>query len=184
MIHEKKKLDKCYTCSLCGSQYKKSSRLKEHIKVVHEGEKIPCTICKKEFNSKSSLHVHMDSIHKDKNPFQCDICGKRFYMKSIVKKHILVVHEKKCPYLCNNCDEGFLSKSLLQAHIKSLHKLDEILKPKNITHFTVEKSDKLPKLKFRTMEDQPKSLEIDPSRNKNYSIHLLLVTGFHIFKVQ
>ena len=168
VIHENKKLDKCYKCSLCDSQYKKSSRLKEHIKVVHEGEKIPCTICKKEFNSKSSLHVHIDSIHKDKNPFQCDICGKRFYMKSIVKKHMLVVHEKKCPYLCNNCDEGFLSKSLLQAHIKSLHKLDTILEPKNIIHSTTEKFRKLPELKFGATED-PKSLEIDPPRNKNYS---------------
>jgi KRAB domain-containing zinc finger protein len=171
VIHEKNKLHKCYKCSLCDSQYKKSSRLKEHIKVVHEGEKFPCTICKKEFNSKSSLHVHIASIHKDKNPFQCDICGKRFHMQSRVKKHILVVHEKKCPYLCNNCDEGFLSNSLLQAHIRSLHKLDAILEPEIIIHSTTEKSEKLPELKIGTTED-PKSLDKEPLRNKNYSVEL------------
>ena len=84
-------------CDLCGKKFHSKTYLKQHIKVVHEGQEwaknFICEFCSKAFISNSQLKKHV-SFHHLKDPsHKCDICGKLFSQKSGIYTHMRSVHK-------------------------------------------------------------------------------------------
>ncbi|KAG7805828.1 hypothetical protein KL921_005259 [Ogataea angusta] len=78
---------KKFRCSQCTSSFTRRSRLKEHCRKVHEGEKLVfrCDHCDKVMSSRENLNRHMIG-HTDK--YRCPYCGKRHDRSDRFQRHI------------------------------------------------------------------------------------------------
>ncbi|KAG7899558.1 hypothetical protein KL907_004910 [Ogataea polymorpha] len=78
---------KKFRCSQCTSSFTRRSRLKEHCRKVHEGEKLVfrCDYCDKVMSSRENLNRHMIG-HTDK--YRCAYCGKRHDRSDRYQRHI------------------------------------------------------------------------------------------------
>ena len=70
-------------------------RLKFHINGVHEGVKYDCATCKSSFTHKSKMKQHIKTVHEKIKPFACDICDKSFGYKNNLKRHTVEKHDQK-----------------------------------------------------------------------------------------
>ena len=89
-VHEKL-FDKNKTnkCTYCGKTFKKSGNLKEHIKVIHEGQRDhKCYNCGNNFSRPENLKAHIKAVHEGIKNHKCDYCQKRFSKSGDLKKHI------------------------------------------------------------------------------------------------
>ena len=60
MVHERQ-----HKCEKCGKAFGLSSYLKEHIKVVHEGQKnYECYECGKSFGFPGNFKQHVKAVHR------------------------------------------------------------------------------------------------------------------------
>ncbi|KAG9467196.1 hypothetical protein GDO78_015435 [Eleutherodactylus coqui] len=110
-IHTREKM---YSCSECGTSFKKKGNLDIHQR-IHTGEKpFSCSECGKCFTKKTILVMHQ-RIHTGDKPYPCSECGKCF-----AKKITLVAHQKihtgVKPFICTECGKCFIDKSHLIRH--------------------------------------------------------------------
>ena len=79
-------------------------RLKFHINGVHEGVKYDCATCKSSFTHKSKMKQHIKTVHEKIKPFACDICDKSFGYKNNLKRLTMEKHDQKnLELLSPNC---------------------------------------------------------------------------------
>ena len=105
--------EKPFTCAQCGASFRAKPTLRNHIKVVHDGNimnmktiketsktllKLPqqvkpdkitaiCSLCSKRFKNKFRLNMHMHTQHGDL-PFECSVCLKKFPIISRLEVHM------------------------------------------------------------------------------------------------
>ena len=88
VIHQKTKLsvhertNERYKCNTCGKFFSYQSRLKEHIRNVHDGRKDhKCDSCGKSFAKTGNLNIHINSVHNSQKTTNVT------YVKSHFLKH-------------------------------------------------------------------------------------------------
>jgi len=116
-------------CSICGTSFSRAFGLKEHISMVHEGNKpFQCSTCDYKCSMKSSLDKHVRCVHEKRKPYNCTICEKSFFTKVAVNRHTLAVHEKQKNFNCHLCNLSFSIKCNLKRHILSVHEKVKVKK--------------------------------------------------------
>lgn len=91
---------KCNEYEGCMKEYAQANFLRDHIQVVHKGQKFNCNICPKEYDTRSSLASHFQAKHTDKM-YKCELCGKIFNRfitytdGNIQLQHLFAIFAKK-----------------------------------------------------------------------------------------
>ena len=127
-----------FPCKLCSKDFPLKSLLKRHIKIIHEGIKIPkkkhpCPQCGKSF-SIDHLKTHIAAVHEGtlKRVYnynhKCDVCGKGFVSPSKLKMHKDTVHEGKKNWICSECGKAYAHKTVLKRHVETVHEGKEVPK--------------------------------------------------------
>ena len=96
--HTKKK-EKIFKCEDCGKTYGQPAKLKNHIAVVHRGERPhKCDQCDQSFAYKNGLREHKETIHEG-IMFTCQFpnCGKQMNRIANLNKHMKTAHGKPLP---------------------------------------------------------------------------------------
>ena len=115
-----KKVEKPFKCTICGMSKSFASKLKEHIRRVHDGEKpYKCTLCDACFADKVPKS-HMLSVHGEGNRVKCDSCDSTFITVADKNKHVKYAHQG-IRFKCDSCDMSFTMKSSMYQHARSAH---------------------------------------------------------------
>ena len=84
---------KMFPCPQCGNLLTSNTKLKAHIRVVHNNEKaFKCGYCDKTFASRSNMQVHEGSAHTGILPYKCAECDKSFPRKNQLEAHLEKTH--------------------------------------------------------------------------------------------
>lgn len=85
----------------CGAYFHSEAKLKIHIHNVHSKKKCKfvCDICNEEFRRKTKLRQHM-FVHTGNYKYTCDKCGKGFLLLNSFRRHELSHRSRKCE-LCD-----------------------------------------------------------------------------------
>ncbi|KAJ6641729.1 Transcription factor grauzone [Pseudolycoriella hygida] len=123
-------------CIECDITYPSKSKLKTHMKNVHQPKVSTtrvCDICGKDLANKYSLLTHMQKQHsavtipkvhtlrihmkrhRESSPAECSHCGKVMKSKFSLTKHIQYVHAEK-KHRCSICSKSFRSALILKEH--------------------------------------------------------------------
>ncbi|XP_055842414.1 zinc finger protein 540-like [Episyrphus balteatus] len=115
---------KPFPCLLCDKSYARQSRLKGHVRNIHEGrpeERFPCTEpgCNKTMSSNQSLRKHIKDIHSTipKQPYICEECGKVLTSLESLKNHSYQHTGAQLPHACPQCPKRFITKERLKEHM-------------------------------------------------------------------
>jgi len=110
-----------FVCEVCGAKAKSAKAVKEHIAMVHEGQRPwPCPHCGKTFAKKQYIDEHVAVTHKGEAPFECKVCSEKFTRRRAMLMHKRTVHEGKW-FDCNICSKRFKEKCAVENHIKLVH---------------------------------------------------------------
>ena len=122
---ENKKEVKCEKCD-----YKSSlnSKLKTHIKAVHDKIKdFECPFvfenkqCDYKCSTNGDLKIHIKRIHDKIKDVECDKCDFKSSTNGDLQIHIKQVHDKIFDFKCDKCDFKSSKNGDLQIHIKRIH---------------------------------------------------------------
>ena len=67
------RVEKKIPCDSCDYLFNNNSRLRSHIKSVHEGKKFTCDSCDYLLNDQANLRTCIKSVHEEKN-IPCESC--------------------------------------------------------------------------------------------------------------
>ena len=85
----KKKKEKKFKCEECGKMFDQPYKLKNHIAVVHRGERpYKCDQCDQTFCYSNALKEHKDTIHEGVM-FTCQYCSKQMNRIANLNKHMV-----------------------------------------------------------------------------------------------
>ena len=86
-----------HTNDWCGMTFSQKSRMKQHIRAVHDKyQPLKCGICHREFGKWHDLRSHENVVHGNGKHYQCELCGKAFAKRSNLSPHIIHVHQEVC----------------------------------------------------------------------------------------
>ena len=69
------------------------SKLRKHVKEVHEGIKIhQCQFCDKRFGRSEILKIHVETVHEGIKIHQYQFCDKKFVQLGHLNRHFKTVH--------------------------------------------------------------------------------------------
>lgn len=111
------KLDKIFTCLICGREFHYKHVLQNHER-THTGEKpfaCPEPNCQKRFTRDHHLKTHM-RLHTGEKPYHCNFCDRKFVQVANLRRH-LRVHTGDRPYKCTVCESNFSDSNQLKAHM-------------------------------------------------------------------
>jgi hypothetical protein len=117
----KKTRDEHHICSLCGKDFQRSQRLRDHKLKFHQGEKFECTYCKKELGNRGSLTEHIKTQHQQEYKYKCNYQGcpwKGSNKPSALDSHLINVHHQGEKRQCNQCGKKVSSVDSLTKHLK------------------------------------------------------------------
>ena len=89
-----KKGKKRQVCSSCGHAFVNKSKLKKHVKFVHEESRKPLNI-RREGSAAKRISSSFKSVHEKIKPFKCHGCEMVFLAKKNLYRHIATDHERK-----------------------------------------------------------------------------------------
>jgi DNA-directed RNA polymerase subunit RPC12/RpoP len=113
-----------YSCEYpdCNFTTKKTNDLRNHMQVVHEGEKFQCSDCGKSYTAKRSLKLHIDMKHHDKKRFECkellengEVCDFKTNDQGAFIGHLGKRHGKGS-VKCSKCNKQFDNSRTLTRH--------------------------------------------------------------------
>ena len=117
-----KTCDNCrnrHKCTKCDFKCSCSSKLKRHIKQVHDKIKDhACTKCDFKCSTSGDLKKHIKQVHDKIKDYACTKCDFKCSSSSQLKTHIKMVHDKIKDFECSTCDYKCSTSSTLKAHIK------------------------------------------------------------------
>ena len=118
IAHERLMPEQLHKCEiLCEKTFSDSTRLKNHIKNIHE-----CESCGKLFSLKHHLERHIYTIHEGHKDHKCELCDKACSQAGDLKRHVHAVHEGHKDYKCDFCGKSFTTEIKLGNHMKTIHK--------------------------------------------------------------
>ncbi|KAM9806646.1 zinc finger protein 1035 [Syngnathus typhle] len=124
-------------CTLCTKKLPNASKLVQHVKLHHKGERFPCPNCPKQFWNPPELLQHLLNHQKDRRPppskretpkslkseqepiepmaLQCSLCKEEFDDPRLLRKHSLehISSWCRCPY----CNQKFKTHRSLLLHM-------------------------------------------------------------------
>uniref|UniRef100_A0A034W1L8 Zinc finger protein 569 n=1 Tax=Bactrocera dorsalis TaxID=27457 RepID=A0A034W1L8_BACDO len=100
-------------CDICGGAYKSPSQLKRH-KLLHMPDRhLPCSVCDRKFTETSALKVHMRS-HTGELPYACHLCDRQFRIRVHLTYHL--EHHANIKKICKVCGKEFKDGTTLRRH--------------------------------------------------------------------
>ncbi|KAF7990018.1 hypothetical protein HCN44_008692 [Aphidius gifuensis] len=115
LTHENEKLEKNYSCDICGKVLNHPSSVIYHKEAEHnDGRRFVCNKCNKSFKHKQLLQRHQ-LVHSDDRPYTCKSCGAKFKTKANLINHGYT-HTGEKKYTCEICDQQFAHKTSLTLH--------------------------------------------------------------------
>ncbi|KAJ8683054.1 hypothetical protein QAD02_018846 [Eretmocerus hayati] len=115
---QEKNFDKekaCYTCNICGQEFKKHYVMQKHMNEHAQDKPHHCPKCPAAFNVPTNFRLHM-ATHSIGEP-RCPECGRKFARVASLKTH-MAIHELDESLYCIECDDAFQTQAQLDAHIK------------------------------------------------------------------
>ena len=113
---------KKFKCDKCDFKAISSSRVKVHIKSVHDKIKDNvCQECEYTCSSKGNLDIHIKSVHLKLKNYVCEECGSAFFNSFNLRLHKQSIHLNMRNYICEECGIAFNRKSSLHNHKKVVH---------------------------------------------------------------
>ncbi|KAL3319837.1 hypothetical protein Ciccas_001471 [Cichlidogyrus casuarinus] len=140
-----------YVCSQCNMVFDESIERDDHIRLTHDGGKIPnldssdgtgegdsgsgqgsanssllmisntCTICEESFDSYQTLDKHRREAHDSPPLYRCYTCSDRFTSRHILRMHRTGSHVIRS---CPACKASFKRSIDLKRHFKRAHPLE------------------------------------------------------------
>ena len=111
-----------YQCDLCHHKiYGSREGLKNHKKIVHNGERYSCIKCPKVYTRLFLLKTHVQNAHEETKKNVCKTCQKSFLFPKNLVVHVQAVHEG-IRYTCDNCGKSFSNEANLKRHDNVEHK--------------------------------------------------------------
>ena len=112
---------KCEKCSYTTSRL---SKLKQHVKSVHDKIKDQqCRQCGLLLSTKQNLKNHEKIIHLKIKDHVCKECGSAFSKKHLLRRHEKVFHLNERDNVCHECGSDFVTISGLREHNKYIHQI-------------------------------------------------------------
>ena len=115
-----------YKCKDCGKKYTHHEGLRQHVNIIHKGERYQCEKCPKIFTQRSSLIKHIKIKHDDESEkfaHKCDSCEKSYQYRSALNLHRKVVHDGK-RIECQLCDKIYTDLGSLKKHMRKFHPIE------------------------------------------------------------
>ena len=122
---EMEKKMKYYSCDICEKSFNRPSKLKEHVRMVHEltkeerekEKKFSCDICGHNFNRLDRLKTHQ-RVHSVDATFVCDVCNAPFNALYLLHNHQEHKHPEdyKKKLTCKTCNQTFRTPTDLKKH--------------------------------------------------------------------
>lgn len=117
MVAQEPGIGEVYRCKLCGKNYSKMIKIKNHVK--NHFKDIKCDRCDLMFVSESKLKTHY-VVHTKIRQHKCEFCGKDFYRKNNLTQH-LKLHRNERNYACEFCGKTFTYRESMKSHIRNNH---------------------------------------------------------------
>ena len=108
-----------FSCKLCTFKTSGNSNLKEHHQVVHEELKFNCDQCEYSCNGKALLGRHGKMKHEE-IWHSCDQCEYKSKDTRSFREHKRAIHEK-IQLKCKHCNIKVLYPSSLRRHMRNVH---------------------------------------------------------------
>ncbi|XP_023321199.1 zinc finger protein 142-like isoform X3 [Eurytemora carolleeae] len=115
----KKKHEGRFLCDQCPFIGTLKSHLKNHMKIKHDGFRVPCDSCKFMAQTQQHLKRHKEAVHIGVK-YPCDLCSFSFSNKSNLKEHKACKHDDT-KHPCEECDYLASSQIALRKHMKTKH---------------------------------------------------------------
>ena len=108
-----------FPCNICEYKAATTSKLKLHVRSVHERVKLPCKQCDKKFSQQGSLAIHINTVHRGIQ-YPCHLCDFKASRPGYLNNHERAVHDG-IKYPCKLCDFRSSRRNNLKLHVKSIH---------------------------------------------------------------
>jgi len=115
-----------YACGVCGKNFKRTSKLNEHVKYTHAKErKFICDVpeCEKSYKRRDHLQRHKELVHEDHKAYVCPTCGVEIRYKYNFVRHQKLHDRDEKPYVCDQleCSYCFKKEINLIRHKRDIH---------------------------------------------------------------
>lgn len=112
---------KNFECSYCGAKKTTKKELRSHINSHTREKKYPCPNCSMIFYRSSNMRIHVQVVHQGIRRFVCRYCDQTFGKGDNLKNHELL-HTGEKPHECTECGKRFVQKVSLRSHMKTHNK--------------------------------------------------------------
>ena len=94
-----------YRCEFCGKTYNIKRNFKDHMRIVHDKQKVFCDQCEKSFSNQGHLNSHIKTKHEGIFDYKCEEpgCNKACSTPYELKSHIERIHKGIKNHICDTC---------------------------------------------------------------------------------
>jgi KRAB domain-containing zinc finger protein len=112
-----------FPCVQCDKIYSLRSQLMVHTQRIHRGERpFTCDVCSKNYRSSTVLQKHKRIVH-NKFRYVCKFCNKEYSEPKGLIAHLFTTHRDDKPYNCPECHNGYISQKHFKNHLRKCHNI-------------------------------------------------------------